>query len=138
MKFKDFIELTLFCMRNPSMISRNDYEHDPAIDELIQYLLDNSERVEWLKRVKHELYLKIDGNIYGFWVANEFCSYLAYGYECEEHKGWRCFQERALWECRLPSRLMAMRFYKTFSTPPAPDSYILPPKEASDAQKQEA
>lgn len=136
MTFDDFIELALFCLRNPSMIIRNDDEYDPAIDDLIQHLLDNSERVERLKRDYYKLYLKLDGNIYGFWVCNRFYSYLSSGYECEERRGWSVFPERELWSSKTPSRLMAMRFYKAFDTPPKPDSYILPPKETKDAKQQ--
>lgn len=137
MTFDDFIELALFCLRNPSMIMRNDYLHDPAIDDLIQHLLDNSERVERLKRDHYKLYLKLDGNVYGFWVCNDFYAYLSHGYKCEEHKGWNFYPEKEeLWGYKMPSRLMAMRFYKAFDVPPKPDSYILPPKETSDAEQQ--
>ena len=136
MTFDDFIELALFCLRNPSLVFREDYEHDPAIDDLIQHLLDNNERVERLTRDKYKLYLKLDGNIYGFRTCDRFYSYLSRGYECEKSKGLDFFLERDLWEYKQPSRLMAMRFYKAFDMPTVPDSYILPPKESDDAKQQ--
>lgn len=148
MKLRDFIALTLFFLRHSESLLSVYGKYEPEVDDFVQYLLDNRERVELVAQDDYRLYLKLDGNIYGLWVANGLSWYLNSAVVAEPWSscikgryidGRRvegCRHESVLWENRRPSRLMIMRFHKVFGVLKKPKSYILPLRETKDAEQQ--
>ena len=86
------------------------YPHDKRCDELIQYLLDNKDRVTThFARFEdlnffYNLVLRIDGNEYSFWIANKWYAYLSRGWGIEHGP-------------IIPSRSLRFEFYDTFEKP---------------------
>ena len=148
MKFNDFVELSLFCLRHSESLLSVYGEYEPEVDDFVQYLLDNRDRVELVDQDDYRLYLKVDGNIYGIWVANGLSWYLnsvvvaepwsscIKGSYIDGRRVEGCRHESVLWEHKRPSRLMIMRFHKVFGVLKKPKSYVLPPRETKDAEQQ--
>ena len=68
-------------------IIRN-HKTSKRVNELIQYLLDNKNRVEIESYEDCFIVLKIDGNLYAFWIFGRYCAYLSRCWNCEEAHLW--------------------------------------------------
>ena len=122
-------------LRNQIAQRNKDYPVDPRIDELIEYLLENSDRVIAHYRNEYWLYLAIDGNLYRFWIENKFYAYLAIGdLVAANEKGHIVITP--LWYHAFPEISNAFKFLKQFDIPSedlykpdkGPDTFIQPPK----------
>ena len=108
------------------------YKVSGKVNELIRYLLENKDRVEIKKYSDCYIVLKIDGNLYSFWIYGHFHSYLS--------RCWNCRDPRdpgignAIYIGEMPSLSLMKQFYETFEFPikqrlakvEAERSYILP------------
>lgn len=110
---------------------------DPRCTELIQYLLDNKNRVEFVDISAYYIYLSIDGYIYALWITNKWYAYLnrAAIYELRQihpaSKKEMLLPKYDLWEGKMPSRQVAKQFYETFERPhirTEPMSFIQKPQ----------
>ena len=121
-------------------IIRN-YRTSKRVNELIQYLLDNKDRVEIENYDDFYLVLSIDGNLYSFWIYGRYYAYLAHCYNCRETE----FPNLGplLYEYEMPSRSLCKQFYETFERPVIDElkrlarekktkSLILPSKEIKE------
>ena len=112
-----------------------DYPVDPRIDELIEYLLENSDRVIAHYRSDCWLYLAIDGNLYRFWIENKFFAYLSIGDLVSTNEKGELVVT-SLWYRAFPKVINAYKFLKQFDIPSedlykpdkGPDTFIQPPK----------
>lgn len=130
--------MTLFeelCFWLSSLI-RN-YRTNERVNELINYLLENRERVEIENYDGCYIVLKIDGNLYSFWIYGHYFAYLSHCYNSKEARlpsfGTQIYKDM------MPSRVICKRFYETFEKPALETiremkraentkSLILPPK----------
>lgn len=85
------------------------------VNELIQYLLDNKNRVEIESYEDCFIVLKIDGNLYAFWIFGRYFAYLSRCWNCEE-ANLPTFG-RLIYEKEMPSRTLCKQFYETFERP---------------------
>lgn len=112
-----------------------DYPVDSRIDELIEYLLENSDRVIAHYRNEYWLYLAIDGNLYRFWIENKFFAYLSIGDLVSMNEKGEIVVT-PLWYRAFPKVINAYKFLKQFDIPSeglykpdkGPDTFIQPPK----------
>lgn len=95
-------------------IIRN-YRTSKRVDELIQYLLDNKNRVEIESYDEPYIVLKIDGNLYSFWIGGRYSAYLSRCWNCRESR-WPNLG-KLIYENELPSRSLCKQFYETFERP---------------------
>lgn len=142
MKWSEFWEVASFCARHPSMILRNHWgnrREAQKIDYLIDVLVENKKRVRIVNSTDHKLILEFEGNFYCFWIANKFYDYLTSG-KCSSTEYDASFLSISPdWDGILPSRLRAIRFFKTFdlrvekkSGSRIPKSCLLLPSKKSD------
>lgn len=85
------------------------------VNELIQYLLDNKNRVEVEHYEDYYIVLKIDGNLYSFWIYGRYFAYLNRCWNCEEAKYPPLGQ--LIYQDEMPSRILCKQFYETFEKP---------------------
>ena len=108
------------------------YKVSEKVNELIRYLLENKDRVEIKKYSDRYIVLKIDGNLYAFWIYGRFYSYLSRCWNCRELK--YPSLGPSIYNGEMPSRSLMKQFYETFELPikqrlakvEAKRSYILP------------
>ena len=118
-------------------IIRN-YRTSKRVNELIQYLLNNKNRVEIERYDNYHIVLKIDGNLYSFWTYGRYFAYLSRCWNCKEVKYPSLGQ--LIYQDEMPSRILCKQFYETFeklffdelkrlAREEKIKSLILPPKE---------
>ena len=88
------------------------YKTSERVNELIQYILDNKDRVEVEKYNDTFIVLKIDGNLYAFWIYGGYFSYLSRCINCKESK-FPSFGQ-TLYEEMMPSRSLCKQFKEAF------------------------
>lgn len=89
---------------------------DRRINELIYYLIDNTDRIKEIQRAEYETIVEIDGVAYALWRANRFYAYLSQGkrYVKDENGNWRF--DCTLWSESRPSLAAAVQFYLVFDS----------------------
>lgn len=121
MTLREFWEVASFCVAHPSMLIRNHWgnrKEAQKIDDLIDVLIENKERVKIYGPFNNcRLVLGFEGNFYCFWVANKFYAYLVSGKCASTLEETSRIIENPDWDEILPSRLHAIRFFKTFEHP---------------------
>lgn len=95
-------------------IIRN-YRTSKRVNDLIQYFLDNKDRVEIENYDDAALVLKIDGNLYSFWIFGQYSDYLCRCWNCTNAK--LPYYGRLIYENEMPSRKLCKQFYETFEKP---------------------
>lgn len=95
-------------------IIRN-YRTSKRVDELIQYLLNNKNRVEIEHYEDCFIVLKIDGNLYSFWIYGRYFAYLSRCCNCKNVKYPSLGQ--SIYQDEMPSRILCKQFYETFEKP---------------------
>lgn len=121
MTLREFFEVASFCALHPSMLLRNYWgnrKEARKIDDLIDVLIENKERVTICGLFNDcRLVLEFEGNFYCFWVENKFYAYLVSGKCSPTLKDASAITVNPDWDKILPSRLRAIRFFKTFDHP---------------------
>lgn len=113
MTWQEFWEVAKFCVKSPSMLIRN-HPTSENVNNIVRILLENKKRVEVLDVSKYYVTLKFEGNYYFFWRENKFYSYLSLVVASPSFDE---FDSRAIRvKDRMPSRLLAIRFFKTFDS----------------------
>ena len=98
---------------------------DKRIDELIEYILTNADRIGKIERTGYRVTIAIGEYAYSFWRANRFYAYLTNcdRYVKDEDGDWR--YSCSLWEGRRPSLLNAVKFWLAFDVrDPMCDDYM--------------
>ena len=132
-----FLEELNFWARS---IIRN-HKTSKRVNELIQYLIDNKDRVEIENYEDCSIVLRIDGNLYSFWTHGRYYAYLSRCWNCREAK--HPLFGPFVYENEMPSRSLCKRFYETFEKPIIDElkrleraektkSLILPPREVKE------
>lgn len=113
MKWSELLDVAKFCALHPSMLIRS-YPTSQKINDLISVLIENQKRVEVFDLSKYYLMLKFEGNYYFFWHTGRFHAYLSSVVASPSQDQ---YDKRAVKvQDQMPSRLMAIRFFKTFDS----------------------
>lgn len=113
MTWQEFWEVAKFCVKEPSMLFRNNPTSE-NVNNIVRILLENKKRVEVIDVSKYYVTLKFEGNYYFFWRANKFYAYLSVvvASPSPDELDIRAIRVKD----QMPSRLLAIRFFKSFDS----------------------